>query len=134
MAVTANISFPSKPAGVERFETEEDMRAFLGSVGEYLGHGGEGGGWPDGSTDVFVGMPNGEDVKAWATRLCDALLAAGVPAGTTLAIFPDDVRDFWSREWWRVDVFGPHGESGPPMMRVRNDYDAPDGLVELGYV
>ncbi len=134
MAVTANISFPSKPAVVERFVTEEDMRAFLGPVAEYLGHGGEGGGWPHGSTDVFVGMPDGQDVRVWAARLCDALLTAGAPAGTTLAIFPDDDPDFWSREWWRVDVFGPRGERGPRMMRMRYDYDAPDGPVELGEV
>jgi hypothetical protein len=110
------------------------MRAFFGSAAEYLGHGGEGGGWPHGSTDVFLGIPDGEDVKAWAARMCDTLRAAGTPAGTFLAIFPEDDRDFWNREWWRVDVYGPQGEDGPRMMRMRNDYDAPGGLVELGYV
>lgn len=134
MAVRVNITFPFKPTGVERFQSEEDMRAFFGPVAEYLGHGGEGGGWPQGSTDVFLAIPDGEDVKAWATRMCDTLRAAGAPAATSLAIFPEDDRDFWTREWWRVDVFGPHGEDGPLMMRMRNDYNAPDGLVELGDV
>lgn len=134
VAVTVNITFPSKPTGVERFESEEDMRALFGPVAEYLGHGGEGGGWPHGSTDVFLAVPDGEEMKAWAARVCDCLRAAGAPAGTSVAIFPEDDRDFWDREWLRVDVFGPHGKDGPLMMRVRNDYDAPGGLVELGPV
>jgi hypothetical protein len=130
VAVRANISFPSRPTGLERFDHEDDVAAFARPLGEFLGFGTS----SDGSTDVGIGMHDSEDVKAWVARMCDALRAAGAPAGTSLAIFPEDDRDFWDREWWRVDVFGPGGEDGPLMMRMRNDYDAPDGLVELGYV
>jgi hypothetical protein len=130
VAATVNISFPSKPTGVERFDHMDDVAAFFHPLAEFLGLGTS----SDGSTDVYLGVPEGEDVKAWAARMCDALRAAGAPTGTSLAIFPEDDSDCWDREWWRVDVFGPHGEGGPRMMRVRNDYDAPDGLVELGYL
>jgi hypothetical protein len=129
VAVRANISFPSKPTGVERFDHEDDVAAFVRPLGEFLGFGTS----PDGSTDVFIGVPDDEGVKAWAARMCDTLRAVGAPAGTSLAIFPEDDRKFWDREWWRVEVFGPCGEDGPPMMRMRNDWDAPDGFVELGY-
>ena len=129
MAVTVNIMFPSKPTGVERFEHWDDVAAFFHPLAEFRGFGTSGD-----STDVFLGIPDGEDVKAWAARMCDTLRAAGAPAGTFLSIFPEGVRDIWNSEWWRVDVFGPHGEDGPRMMRMRNDYNAPDGLVERGYL
>jgi hypothetical protein len=129
VAVTVNITFPSKPTGVERFDHEDDIAAFFRPLAEFLGFGTSGG-----STDVFLGIPEGEDVKAWAARMCHTLRAAGAPAGTSLAIFPEDNGDIWNSEWWRVDVLGPQGKDGPLMMRMRNDYDAPGGLVELGYV
>jgi hypothetical protein len=129
VAARAIISFPSKPTAVERFEQMDDVAAFFRPHAAFLGLGTSGD-----SADVFLGIPDGEDVKAWAARMCDTLRAAGSPAGTALAIFPEGDRDFWNREWWRVDVFGPRGEDGPRMMRMRNDYDAPGGLVELGYV
>jgi hypothetical protein len=130
VAVRVNITFPSKPTGVERFDHEDDVAAFFRPLAEFGGFGTS----SDGSTSVCLVIPDREDVKAWAARMCDTLRAAGAPAGTSLAIFPEDDRDFWNREWWRLDVFGPHGENGPLMMRMRNDYNAPDGLVELGYV
>jgi hypothetical protein len=110
VAVTVNILFPAKPEGAGRFETEEDMRAFFGPVAEYLGHGGEGGGWPAGSTDVLLAIPDGEDVEGWVARMCDFLRTAGARRGTFLAVFPNGPLG----EWQRVDVYGSqrHAEPG----------------------
>ncbi len=91
MAVTVHIEFPAKPSGADRIDTEEGAVAFFSPLAVYLGHGTGG---SDGGCSAYLGIPDGEDVKAWAARMCDTLRVAGAPAGTFLAIFPEDDREF----------------------------------------
>jgi hypothetical protein len=100
VAVNVNIMFPAKPTGAGRFETEEDMMTFFSPVAEYFGFGTS----SDGSTDVSLGIPDGEDVEEWLARMCDLLRAVGAHPDTFMAVFPEGNRP--GDGWRRVDLKG----------------------------